>query len=348
MSAIGEAFPDLSDGLSPPRHEDGDFPLISVVVPTAMSRPQQLDASVAHLRRLDYPRYEILIIDNRPAGAPSRAIDGVTVVREARPGISAARNAGLAMARGQIIAFTDDDVEVDPGWLRAIAERFLDEPALTGVSGLVVPCELETPAQIWFEESGLGLDRQYSALTFRRGRGFSVRRVDRKTGDERVDSLYATGEFGLGSNMAFRTDYLRSVGGFDLALGAGTPTHGGEDLAMLIGLLTDGRALGYEPAAVIFHKHRQTVDEFRRQSFGYGSGLTAMLTAICLRRPRHILGLLAVVPKWLQVLRHQESAKQVNRSGGFPPDIGRREMVGMVWGPVAYLQAVVAQRRWRP
>ena len=45
---------------------------------------------------------------------------------------------------------------------------------------------------------------------------------------------------------------------------------------------------------------------------------------------------------------HQESAKQVNRSDGFPPDIGRREMAGMVLGPDAYLQAAVAQRRWRP
>ncbi len=345
-AAIAERLPGADEIEAPARLDDNRLPSVSVIVPTAMSRLEQLDASIEYLRRLDYPNFEILLVDNRPAGSPARHIEGVRVVREPRPGISAARNAGLAVATGEIIAFTDDDVEVDPGWLRALAERYVNEPELSGVSGLVAPCELETPAQIWFEESGLGLDRQYSPLTFERAGAFSVRRIARD--GERVHTLYAAGEFGLGSNMSFRADFLRRAGGFDLALGAGTQTHGGEDLAMLLELLAGGGKLGYEPAAIVFHKHRSTVEDLRRQSYGYGTGLTAMLTALCLRAPRHVVGLASVIPAWVRSLRSPKSAKRVNRSDGFPSDIGRRELAGMLMGPFTYLRARAAQRSWQP
>ena len=91
------------------------------------------------------------------------------MVRERRPGISAARNAGVAAATGEIIAFTDDDVRVDPLWLRAIGERFASDSAIEAVTGLILPAELETPAQVWFERyyGGFSGERTFAPLTLK-------------------------------------------------------------------------------------------------------------------------------------------------------------------------------------
>jgi GT2 family glycosyltransferase len=341
---ISERFDDVVTRA--PNARSAELPRASVVVPTAMSRLEQLRRCVRSLTELDYPDYEVIVVDNRPAGAEPVQLPGVRVVRETRPGISAARNAGLAEATGSFVAFTDDDVEVDRRWLRALGERFAESTELAAVTGLVVPAELETPAQIFFEQSGSGLDRGYAALTFERAGRFQIRRRNLDDGSELVHSLYEMGELGLGSNMAFRTDALRDAGAFDEALGTGTPTRGGEDLAILVALLDDGHRLGYEPAAIVHHTHRASIEDLERQLYGYGLGFTAMLTAVALRRPRHFFGLASVVPAWLRSLRDPDSAKLANRTDDFPSELGGTELRGMLAGPVAYLRARMMQRRW--
>jgi GT2 family glycosyltransferase len=311
----------------------------SVVVPTNFARPAELRRCLKALAELDHPDYEVIVVDNRPADAPAAELEGVRVVREPRPGISAARNRGLAVATGEIIAFTDDDVQAHPGWLSALGSRFARQPHISAVTGLVVPLELETQAQILFEQSGSGLDRGYAPLTFERAGRFLVRRRDQQADREEVRSLYLTGEFGSGANMAFRTAVLQASGGFDEALGVGTQTRGGEDLAMLVELLTAGHQLGYEPAAIIEHQHRATMGDLDRQIYGYGVGFTAMLTAVTMRDPWHLLGLPAIVPAWLKSLRVESSAKSVNRADDYPPALARAEFRGMAAGPLAYLRA---------
>jgi GT2 family glycosyltransferase len=330
----------------------------SVVVPTNFARPAALERCLKSLAELDHPDYEVIVVDNRPAGAATAGagpagIDGVRVVREPRPGISAARNRGVSAATGEIVAFTDDDVQVHPGWLRALGSRFARQPHVSAVTGLVVPLELETNAQVLFEQSGSGLDRGFTPLTFQRAGRFTVRRCagqscTERAGTGQVRSIYLTGEYGLGSNMAFRTAVLQAAGGFDEALGVGTRTRGGEDLAMLVELLMAGHQLAYEPTAIIQHQHRGTDAELARQIYGYGVGETAMLTAIALRDPRHLLGVAGIVPTWLRSLRDTSSAKRVNRDRDYPPALARAEFRGMLAGPAQYLRARWAQRQWRP
>jgi GT2 family glycosyltransferase len=311
----------------------------SVVVPTNFARPAELRRCLKTLAELDHPDYEVIVVDNRPAGAPPADIEGARVVREPRPGASAARNRGASVATGEIIAFTDDDVQAHPGWLSALGSRFARQPHISAVTGLVVPLELETQAQILFEQSGNGPDRGYAPLTFERAGRFRVRRRDERSGLEEVRSLYLTGEFGLGANMAFRTAVLQASGGFDEALGPGLPTHSGEDLALFVELLTAGHQLGYEPTAIIEHQHRTTMADLDRQMHDYGVGFTAMLTAVTLRNPSHVLGLAAVVPAWLRSLRAESSAKNVNRADDYPPALAHAELRGMTTGPLAYLRA---------
>jgi GT2 family glycosyltransferase len=311
----------------------------SVVVPTNLARPAELRRCLKTLGELDHPDYEVIVVDNRPADAPPADIEGARVVREPRPGASAARNRGASVATGEIIAFTDDDVQAHPGWLSALGSRFARQPHISAVTGLVVPLELETQAQILFEQSGNGPDRGYAPLTFERAGRFRVRRRDERSGLEEVRSLYLTGEFGLGANMAFRTAVLQASGGFDEALGPGLPTHSGEDLALFVELLTAGHQIGYEPTAIIEHQHRTTMADLDRQMHDYGVGFTAMLTAVTLRNPPHVLGLAAIVPAWLRSLRAESSAKNVNRADDYPPALARAELRGMTTGPLAYLRA---------
>jgi GT2 family glycosyltransferase len=349
-SRLGEQWLREPAATSPGSREPpaGASPLAraSVVVPTSLSRPDQLRRCVQRLTELDHPDFEVIVVDNRPAGASPVEIAGARVLREPRPGISAARNCGLAVATGNFVAFTDDDVQVDRLWLRSLGERFARDPGLAAVTGLVLPAELETPAQIWFEQSGSGLDRSYSPLTFERAGRFRMRRRGLEDGSELLQSLYAMGELGLGSNMAFRTSVLRAAGGFDEALGTGTPTHGGEDLAALVELLTAGERVAYEPGAIVHHTHRATVPELERQLYGYGVGFTAMLTAIALRDPRHFAGLASVLPAWVRSLRDPASAKRSRRTDAYPSTLGRLELRGMLAGPLAYLRARRMQRRW--
>lgn len=319
----------------------------TVVIPTNFARPQQLRRSVEWLTKLDHPDYEIIVVDNRPGEAPPIAIPGARIVREPRPGISAARNCGIAAATGEVVAFTDDDVVADHRWLRALCERFAREPDVVAVTGLVVPLELETQAQVLFEQSGNGLDRCFERLTFERVSRFKVTRYAHETDTHQVRSIYMTGEFGIGSNMAFRKDKLLAVGGFDEALGVGTPTCGGEDIAMLLEMLMAGNRLAYEPSAIIHHSHRPTLAELEQQIHGYGIGFTALLAAITLRNPRHALGLSAILPAWLLSLRSPSSAKNAHRTQDYPRNLARAELIAMLRGPFAYMRSRRVQRRWR-
>jgi GT2 family glycosyltransferase len=331
------------------REPQDDAPALapaSVVICTNFARPALLHRCLESLRALDYPDYEVIVVDNRPAGSPDRDLAPTRVVREPRPGLSAARNRGLAVANGEIIAFTDDDAEVDSGWLRALGERFARQPDVVAVTGLAVPRELETPAQIWFEESRRVTDRSFVPLAFHLAGRFRVVHRSIEDGSERLFSLYAMGERGSGWNMAFRTAVLRAMGGFDEALGIGTPTCGGEDLALVVELLTSGHCVAYEPRAVVHHTHRATLAELQRQMHGYGVGLTAMLTAITLRNPWHVVGMAMVVPAWVRSLG-PASAKHPGRTPTYPRALVRTELRGMLIGPFAYMRSRRVQKRWR-
>ncbi len=226
---------------------------VSVIVCTR-DRPELLDGCLSALREQDHPQYEVIVVDNAPTRDDTARVaerHGATLVREPRPGLDWARNRGLAAARHDLVAYTDDDARPDPGWLTALARRF-DEPGVQAVTGLVTPLELDTRAQLLFEEVYGGM-----------GKGFTARRVEGRALEPAA--RLAAWRFGVGANMAFRREALERLGGFDTALDVGTPSHGGGDLDMFYRMLASGHVLAYEPGALVRHRHRREMSELRRQ-----------------------------------------------------------------------------------
>jgi GT2 family glycosyltransferase len=321
------------------------LPRISVVMPSEFRREESLERCLGALRAVEYPDFEVIVVDNRRVAGPV-SIEGMKVVHEPRPGVSAARNRGLAVASGEIVAFTDDDVEVDPVWLLAIALRLRAHPEEAGVTGLILPAELETQAQLTFEEyyGGLGGPRPPVPVSHRlrqlRRRGLDLRPPTVDAVDDRgvvhaSFSLYATGSLGAGANMAFRTDVLRRLGGFEEAL------LNGQDLAVFAQLVWRGYGLGFESAALVRHIHRADHEGLRRQTEGFGVGYAAMITSLLFDDPRHLGGMLGTVPRALWSMtrdyRHKLDSAPVNERNR---ELARLELRGMRRGPLVYL-------RWR-
>jgi glycosyltransferase involved in cell wall biosynthesis len=317
----------------------GQLSLVSVVV-TTCDRPFQLLQTLHSLLAQTYPRFEIIVVDNRPSATFTRdavrrryGVDPrVRYVAEPRVGLSAARNAGLAHARGELVAFTDDDVTVDRHWLSSLAHVFLQDEDAACVTGLILPLELETPAQLWFEQFG-GF-----------GKGFQRRSFD--LGRNRPPDMlfpYTPGRFGSGANTAFRTGVLRALGGFAVELGAGTPARGGEDLdAYLNVILRTGYRIVYEPRALLWHPHRLDLPGLSRQIHRYGLGLSAAVTKRLLTSREERREIIRRLPAGLAYALHPRSAKNTGKGPSYPARLTLLEVAGMLRGPIAY----GLSRRW--
>ena len=249
---------------------------VSVVVCTR-DRPEALARCLASLRELRVRPREIVVVDNAPSDDATRrivaALPDVRYVREQRPGLSRARNAGVGASSADIVAFTDDDVVVAPDWITRLTAPFADARVMA-VTGIVLPAELESGAQRLAEERLWSFNREFRPRTFDaryfarlRTRGVPVWHI------------------GAGANMAVRRDAFARVGLFDERLGAGAAGCS-EDSELWYRLLAAGWSCAYEPAAVLFHFHRADLDGLRRQWHAYMRGHVAALL-VQFARHRH-------------------------------------------------------------
>ena len=316
---------------------DAPLTLVSVIIATH-NRTQSLATCLDSLAELDYPHYEVVVVDNAPSNAETFALlqrdyPAVRYVRENIPGLAVAHNRGLAEARGDIVAFTDDDVRVDAQWLSALVAGFnASSHNLDGevgcVTGMIVPAELETPAQVWLEQYG----------GFNKGFELSVFDLHRHRPESPLYP-YTAGVFGSGANMAFKRKVLLELGGFDPALGAGSKGVGGDDLAAFFDVVSLGYALVYQPEALVFHWHRRDYAGLQRQAYGYGVGLTAFLTKSILDKPKRLLDILPLIPQAVFYALSPTSPKNAKKRSDYPKELNRLERKGMLYGPLAYLRS---------
>lgn len=317
---------------------DGELPL-SVVVATC-ANAQLAVRCVEAIQAGAVGPCEVIVVENRPVGSTVKHAlterfgddERVRYVEERRPGLGRARNAGLRVARGAIVAFTDDDVIVDPAWAPAVLDAFATTD-VDCVTGLILPLEFETPAQLSVE--------RFASY----GKGFIPRTYS--LAEPPLDQPlfpYTAGYFGSGANMAFRTQILRDLGGFDSVLGTGTPARGGEDLDICIRVLNTGGRLAYDPRAIIWHRHPDTYEHLRRRAFGYGAGLGAMFTKQILMGP-HRWAIISRMPRGIRYYTDPESRKNAGRGPVFPDSLTRLERLGLLYGPIAYLRSRI--EAWR-
>jgi GT2 family glycosyltransferase len=314
-------------------------PPMTVVIPTH-ERPDRLYACLKSLLQLEYPNYSVLVVDNAATTDGTadvvRRIDSTIVKYIAEPtqGASRARNRGLQETTTPLIAFIDDDEVADPYWLAELARAFSDHPDAVCAVGAMVPAELETEAQVLFEQFG----------GFTKHRGFTWNVFSPETA--KIQSpLYPLPQFGAGGNMAFKTEHLRKAGGFDPSLGAGSRSMGGEETRVFTDLLLDGGTIVYQPTALTHHFHRRSMEELRRQMYGYGAGLTAFYSSLALTRPKSILGFFGLLPSAYRDFFRSDSLRSGSLPDNFPKQLLKINRKGLISGPLLYLSARNQTRR---
>jgi GT2 family glycosyltransferase len=335
----GEAADGEPEFLASRRAVLATAPHITVVVCTR-ERPGALARCLDSLLAQRYPGFRILVVDNAPETSATAEVvrsaarrGPVDYLVEPRAGLSFARNAAVKAAPGRILAWIDDDEAADPHWLAEVARALHDHPDADVISGVIVPAELETPAQLWFEQFG----------GHSKGRGFRPAVFSPETAHLQ-SPLYPLPPFGTGANMTFRPGVIERIGMFDTALGAGTPAMGSEDTLAFTQVLLTGGKIVYQPSAVTHHYHRRDLEGLRKQMVGYGTGLVAAYVSLLMSQPGVLWGLLKLVPGALRDLTGKDTARTATLKDDFPRDLLAANRRGMLAGPRAYLRGRRAAR----
>ncbi len=215
-------------------------PRVSVVV-ACHNGGRTLEACLESLVSLNYPNYEVVLVDDGSTDPTPRIAEGFTdvqYVRQPHAGLSVARNTGIAASTGEVIAFTDADCRADEDWLRfLVADLLASEYA--GMGG---------PNLLPLEDS-----RVAAAVMVSPGGPTHVMLTDREA------------EHVPGCNMAFYRWALDDIGGFDPLF-----TRAGDDVDLCWRLQEHGHRIGFSPAGFVWHYRRSTPLAYLRQQIGYG------------------------------------------------------------------------------
>lgn len=263
----------------------------SVVICTR-NHADNLERCLKSIVSLEYPHYEIIVIDNAPKSEATKQVvekfrklgAPVHYVLEPTLGLAVARNTALTHVKGTFVAFLDDDEVADKYWLLELSQGFERDKKVAAISGIMVPAELEFQAQVWGEE----------LAAFARERSFTPESFNLATHKQRLLTPCSTS-----GNTAFKTSVLRKIG-FDTTLGAGTPALAGEERAAFFDVLMAGQTVVYQPSAIVRHYHPRDVVGLHLQLHGEGVGLAAFYLR-CLRKQPRLAPLFAtLVPRILR------------------------------------------------
>ncbi|MGA2656602.1 MAG: glycosyltransferase [Verrucomicrobiota bacterium] len=233
LAAVRRAFSEASFPKEMP------WPRISIVVCTH-NGSRTLGECLGGIRRLDYPDYEVIVVDDGSTDGTATVArqHKVRIISTENGGLSSARNVGLAAATGEIVAYLDDDAYPDPHWLKYLANSFLST-SHGGVGGPnLVPPEDRAIAQCVGNAPG---------------------------GPAHVLLTDSVAEHIPGCNMAFRKSCLTAIGGFDPQF-----RTAGDDVDICWRLQERDWTIGFNPAALVWHHRRNSIRAYLRQQEGYG------------------------------------------------------------------------------
>jgi len=228
---------------------DEVVPFVSVIIPTR-NRPGPLGSCLSHLASQDYPRdrFEVIVVDDGSHTPLDDTVDpfrermNLTLLRQRNAGCGLARNKGASIARGELLAFTDDDAQPRPDWVAKLAQVFQTQRESI-IGGRTVNA---LPENIYSSTSQLLIDVLY--VHFNSG----------PTGPR----------FFAANNIAVPASGFRELGGFDRRF----HLSAAEDRDLCERWLLKGWPMAYSPQAVVLHAHDLTFRKFWRQHFNYGRG----------------------------------------------------------------------------
>jgi glycosyltransferase involved in cell wall biosynthesis len=216
------------------------YPRVSVVV-CAYNSERTMEACLASLEALAYPDYEVILVND---GSTDRTLDIAEgfpfcrIISQPNKGLSGARNVGAEAATGEIVAYTDSDCVADPDWLTYLVARMeAGNLAACGGPNFPPPEDSLVPAAVAVSPGG----PTHVLIS-----------------DEVAEHI-------AGCNMAFRRAALMALGGFDPIYRAA-----GDDVDICWRFQDAGHAIGFSPAAVVWHFRRNTVRAYLNQQRGYG------------------------------------------------------------------------------
>ncbi len=224
-----------------------DWPKVSVVVAT-YNGAHTLRDCLNSLERIRYPSYEVIVVDDGSTDETPEILEtfsGLRMVRQPNRGLSAARNAGIEAATGEIVAFTDSDCVADEDWLYHLVATMRDD-GLDGVGGP----NLTPPSK----------KQSHQAVGLAPGHATHV--------------LLSMGEAEHvpGCNMAFRHEALLAAGAFDPVF-----RKAGDDVDVVWRLREEGYRIGFSPGGFVWHHRRPTVRAYWKQQMGYGEAEALLL-----------------------------------------------------------------------
>jgi GT2 family glycosyltransferase len=242
-----------------------------------------------------------VVVDNGSTDSTARSCEALgernafpVVVRfEGRTGKSRALNMGLAAARGRILALTDDDAIPAPDWLERVLAHFEHQPDTACVGGRVL---LHDPADAPIT---IRLSAEPAVVSLRE---FSIENIPV-----------------LGCNVAFLAATLRSMGGFDTAIGPGSPVGSGDDADMLYRIVCSGFSIRYDPDIIVRHNHgRRTPEAVAQVIEKYQVGRGGFYCKYVIARDRRVLRwayweLRRLVLTWLAGLGFSDSSRDAAR-----------------------------------
>jgi GT2 family glycosyltransferase len=216
------------------------WPKVSVVV-ALYNAARTLDECLLSLYRLNYPNYEVIVVNDGSTDESADIIDRYPfrkITTSKNQGISAGRNHGMKAATGEIVAYIDSDAMADPDWLYFLVATFLesDFDAVGGPN--FVPKDDDWIAKCVYRSPG---------------------------GPTQVMLDDKSAEHIPGCNMAFRKRALEAIGGFDHIF-----TTAADDVDVCWRLIEKNCRIGFSPSAVVWHRRRPSVRAYWRQQVGYG------------------------------------------------------------------------------
>ena len=233
FEAIKKAYAEV------PFPTDLHWPSISVVV-CSYNGSRTIRDTLEGLRRLEYPNFEVVVVnDGSKDNTESIAKEfGFRIITTENRGLSSARNTGMRAAKGEIVAYIDDDARPDPHWLTYLAFTFLTTDH-AGVGGPNLPPP---------NDGGVA-----ECVANAPGGPIHVLLTDR------------VAEHIPGCNMAFRKSALEAIDGFDVRF-----RIAGDDVDLCWRLQDRGWTLGFSPAAMVWHHRRNAVKTYLKQQLNYG------------------------------------------------------------------------------